>query len=45
MPHMPWTGTAPIGSSIRTRSRRSTPNTMMTPAMAPMMIEPVVFTQ
>ena len=41
MPQMPWTGTAPIGSSIRTHSRRSTASTMITPAMAPMMIEPV----
>ena len=43
-PHTPCTETAPTGSSILMRSKNSTANTTMTPAMAPMITAPQLLT-
>src|SRR5207253_1932051 len=40
IPAKPWTATAPIGSSIRQCSRRSTPSGTTMPATAPMEAPP-----
>ena len=37
-PAMPWTATAPIGSSMRARSTASTPTTAIAPATKPITI-------
>src|ERR1700676_1771179 len=45
MPHVPWTETAPTGSSTCiTRSTKATERQTRTPAMSPMITEPTGFT-